>query len=105
MARVFGVIDPGHPYISHIYSGGDWLIGGEVQLLDRIRYKRGGGVVRWEPCVAKYFVICGLELTDFVNKFTSHVEMRISSKCTALMGRFERWSPEIREIGNRWIGV
>ena len=43
VARVFGVIDPGHPYISHIYSGGDWLIGGEVQLLDRIRYKRGGG--------------------------------------------------------------
>lgn len=38
VARVFGVIDPGHPYISHIYSGGDWLIGGEIQLLDRIRY-------------------------------------------------------------------
>lgn len=37
VARVFGVIDPGHPYISHIYSGGDWLIGGEIQLLDRIR--------------------------------------------------------------------
>lgn len=39
VARVFGVIDPGHPYISHIYSGGDWLIGGEIQLLDRIRYE------------------------------------------------------------------
>ena len=38
VARVFGVIDPGHPYIEHIYSGGDYLIGGEVQLLDRIRY-------------------------------------------------------------------
>jgi 3'-phosphoadenosine 5'-phosphosulfate synthase len=37
VSRVFGVIDPGHPYISHIYSGGDWLIGGEVELLDRIR--------------------------------------------------------------------
>ena len=37
VARVFGVIDPGHPYIEHIYSGGDWLIGGEIQLLDRIR--------------------------------------------------------------------
>eukprot|EP00903_Cladosiphon_okamuranus_P011445 g10782.t1 len=41
VARVFGVIDPGHPYISHIYSGGDWLIGGEIQLLDRIRYNDG----------------------------------------------------------------
>lgn len=37
VSRVFGVIDPGHPYIKHMYSGGDWLIGGEVQLLDRIR--------------------------------------------------------------------
>jgi 3'-phosphoadenosine 5'-phosphosulfate synthase len=37
VSRVFGVVDPGHPYISHIYSGGDWLIGGEVELLDRIR--------------------------------------------------------------------
>eukprot|EP00611_Tribonema_gayanum_P024099 TRINITY_DN5228_c0_g2_i1.p1 TRINITY_DN5228_c0_g2~~TRINITY_DN5228_c0_g2_i1.p1 ORF type:complete len:669 (-),score=271.97 TRINITY_DN5228_c0_g2_i1:664-2670(-) len=41
VARVFGVIDPGHPYIQHIYTGGDWLIGGEVELLDRIRYNDG----------------------------------------------------------------
>ncbi|CBJ26660.1 similar to 3-phosphoadenosine 5-phosphosulfate synthase 2 isoform 2 [Ectocarpus siliculosus] len=41
VSRVFGVIDPGHPYIAHIYSGGDWLIGGEIQLLDRIRYNDG----------------------------------------------------------------
>jgi 3'-phosphoadenosine 5'-phosphosulfate synthase len=45
VARVFGVIDPGHPYISHIYNGGDWLIGGEVELLDRIRYN--DGLDRW----------------------------------------------------------
>jgi PUA-like domain len=41
VARIFGVIDPGHPYISHIYKGGDWLIGGEIELLDRIRYNDG----------------------------------------------------------------
>ncbi|CAM9856248.1 unnamed protein product, partial [Phaeothamnion confervicola] len=41
VARIFGVIDPGHPYIAHIYNGGDWLIGGEVELLDRIRYNDG----------------------------------------------------------------
>ena len=41
VSRIFGVVDPGHPYISHIYSGGDWLIGGEVELLDRIRYNDG----------------------------------------------------------------
>lgn len=39
--RMFGVIDPGHPYIREIYKGGDYLIGGEVELLDRIRYNDG----------------------------------------------------------------
>jgi 3'-phosphoadenosine 5'-phosphosulfate synthase len=41
VTRMFGVIDPGHPYIQHIYSGGDFLIGGEVELLGRIRYNDG----------------------------------------------------------------
>lgn len=41
VTRMYGVIDPGHPYIKHIYSGGDYLIGGEVELLDRIRYNDG----------------------------------------------------------------
>lgn len=41
ITRMFGVIDPGHPYIKHIASGGDYLIGGEVELLDRIRYNDG----------------------------------------------------------------
>jgi len=41
VARIYGVIDPGHPYIENIYRGGDYLIGGEVELLDRIRYNNG----------------------------------------------------------------
>jgi 3'-phosphoadenosine 5'-phosphosulfate synthase len=41
VARMFGVYDHGHPYIKHIYSGGDFLIGGEVELLERIRYNDG----------------------------------------------------------------
>lgn len=41
VTRMFGVIDPDHPYIKHIYDGGDYLIGGEVELLDRIRYNDG----------------------------------------------------------------
>jgi 3'-phosphoadenosine 5'-phosphosulfate synthase len=41
VSRIFGVIDPGHPYIEHIYSGGDWLLGGEIELLDRIEYNDG----------------------------------------------------------------
>jgi 3'-phosphoadenosine 5'-phosphosulfate synthase len=41
ISRLFGVIDDGHPYIKHIHSGGDWLLGGEVELLNRIRYNDG----------------------------------------------------------------
>mmetsp|Transcript_28112 Transcript_28112/g.89889 ORF Transcript_28112/g.89889 Transcript_28112/m.89889 type:complete len:975 (-) Transcript_28112:373-3297(-) len=41
VTRCFGVIDRGHPYIKHIYNGGDWLLGGEVELLGRIRYNDG----------------------------------------------------------------
>uniref|UniRef100_A0A7S4HZ83 Inorganic diphosphatase n=1 Tax=Odontella aurita TaxID=265563 RepID=A0A7S4HZ83_9STRA len=41
VTRMFGVIDMDHPYINHIYSGGDYLIGGEVELLDRIKYNDG----------------------------------------------------------------
>lgn len=45
VSRVFGVIDPGHPYINHMYSGGDWLIGGEIQLLDRIRSVQNSNIL------------------------------------------------------------
>jgi 3'-phosphoadenosine 5'-phosphosulfate synthase len=41
VTRMYGVIDMDHPYIAHIYKGGDYLIGGEVELLDRIRYNDG----------------------------------------------------------------
>jgi len=41
VTRMFGAIDMDHPYIKTIYTGGDYLIGGEVELLDRIRYNDG----------------------------------------------------------------
>ena len=41
VTRMFGAIDMDHPYIKTIYNGGDYLIGGEVELLDRIRYNDG----------------------------------------------------------------
>jgi 3'-phosphoadenosine 5'-phosphosulfate synthase len=41
VSRIFGVIDRGHPYIAHIYDGGDWLLGGEIELLERVRYNDG----------------------------------------------------------------
>ena len=45
VTRMFGVIDPDHPYIKYIYSGGDYLIGGEIELLERIKYN--DGLDRW----------------------------------------------------------
>mmetsp|Transcript_12536 Transcript_12536/g.12623 ORF Transcript_12536/g.12623 Transcript_12536/m.12623 type:complete len:1022 (-) Transcript_12536:127-3192(-) len=41
VSRMFGVIDFKHPYIEHIYSSGKWLIGGEIELLERIQYNDG----------------------------------------------------------------
>jgi 3'-phosphoadenosine 5'-phosphosulfate synthase len=51
VTRLFGVIDPGHPYIQNIYKGGDYLIGGEVELLDRIRYN--DGLDKWRKTVTE----------------------------------------------------
>jgi len=36
VTRCFGAIDMGHPYVAHVYSGGDYLIGGEVTLLGKV---------------------------------------------------------------------
>jgi len=41
VTRMFGVIDMDHPYIQNIYNGGDYLIGGEIELLDKIKYNDG----------------------------------------------------------------
>lgn len=41
LARIFGVIDPGHPYIEYFNRGGPWLLGGEIELLERIQYHDG----------------------------------------------------------------
>jgi 3'-phosphoadenosine 5'-phosphosulfate synthase len=56
VSRFFGVIDFKHPYINHIYSGGDWLIGGEIELFERIKYN--DGLDKWRlsaPEVMKQF--------------------------------------------------
>lgn len=57
VSRVFGVIDFKHPYIEHIYSGGDWLIGGEIELFEKIKYN--DGLDRWRltaPEVTNEFI-------------------------------------------------
>lgn len=53
VTRMFGVIDPDHPYIRYIYQSGDYLIGGEVELLDRIRYN--DGLDQWRKTTKELF--------------------------------------------------
>jgi 3'-phosphoadenosine 5'-phosphosulfate synthase len=49
VTRMYGVIDMGHPYIKNIYSGGEYLIGGEIELLERIKYN--DGLDKWRKTV------------------------------------------------------
>jgi 3'-phosphoadenosine 5'-phosphosulfate synthase len=49
VTRCFGVIDMGHPYIAHIYGGGEWLIGGEIELLQKVTYNDGLDQYRLTP--------------------------------------------------------
>lgn len=51
VSRFFGVIDPGHPYVKHIYSGGDWLIGGEIELFEKIKFN--DGLDKWRLTAAE----------------------------------------------------
>merc|ERR1719230_1915300 len=37
--RTFGInADQGHPYVEKIFEGGEWLVGGKIEVLDRVTY-------------------------------------------------------------------
>ena len=38
ITRTFGAMDNGHPYITEILKSGEYLLGGEIELLCRIKY-------------------------------------------------------------------
>lgn len=48
-SRQFGTSCKGHPYISMIYESGDWLVGGELDVLERIRWNDGLDEYRLTP--------------------------------------------------------
>ncbi|GJD06655.1 ATP sulfurylase 2 [Galdieria sulphuraria] len=48
-ARTFGITDPRHPYTSVIYESGDWLVGGKLEVLERIKYGDGLDSYRYSP--------------------------------------------------------
>lgn len=48
-ARTFGLTHPGHPSIERINSMGDYLVGGELEVSDRITYNDGLDQYRLSP--------------------------------------------------------
>ena len=48
-ARQFGTTNEGHPYIKMIYESGDWLVGGEIVTLERIKWNDGLDQYRLTP--------------------------------------------------------
>jgi len=50
VARQFGLTNRNHPYIKYIYEEcGDWLIGGDIYVFDRIRWNDGLDQYRLTP--------------------------------------------------------
>lgn len=39
--RQFGTTNQNHPYIKKIFKSGDWLAGGDIQVLERIKWQDG----------------------------------------------------------------
>ncbi|CAG5076098.1 Similar to Papss1: Bifunctional 3'-phosphoadenosine 5'-phosphosulfate synthase 1 (Mus musculus) [Cotesia congregata] len=48
-ARQFGTTDPRHPYVKLILEGGNWLLGGNIEVLERIRWNDGLDEYRLTP--------------------------------------------------------
>jgi len=48
-ARQFGTTNPEHPYIKMIMDSGDWLVGGDIDVLGRIKWGDGLDEYRLNP--------------------------------------------------------
>ncbi|XP_006783825.1 bifunctional 3'-phosphoadenosine 5'-phosphosulfate synthase 2-like [Neolamprologus brichardi] len=48
-ARQWGSTCPQHPYIKMVMEGGDWLVGGDLEVLERIRWNDGLDQYRFTP--------------------------------------------------------
>ncbi|XP_021950894.1 bifunctional 3'-phosphoadenosine 5'-phosphosulfate synthase 2 isoform X2 [Folsomia candida] len=49
VARQFGTTSPKHPHIKMILSSGDWLMGGELEVFERIKWNDGLDKYRLTP--------------------------------------------------------
>lgn len=48
-SRQFGTSNQGHPYVKMIYESGDWLVGGDLEVLERIVWNDGLDDYRLTP--------------------------------------------------------
>ncbi|XP_022121352.2 bifunctional 3'-phosphoadenosine 5'-phosphosulfate synthase isoform X2 [Pieris rapae] len=48
-ARQFGIYHTGHPYIQMISESGDWLVGGNLEVFERVRWNDGLDAFRLTP--------------------------------------------------------
>lgn len=49
ITRTFGAVDDGHPYIHEILLSGEFLLGGEIEMLQRVEYNDGLDQYRLTP--------------------------------------------------------
>ncbi|XP_034480436.1 bifunctional 3'-phosphoadenosine 5'-phosphosulfate synthase isoform X2 [Drosophila innubila] len=49
LCRQFGTSNPNHPYSKQVYESGDYLVGGELAVIERIRWKDGLDQYRLTP--------------------------------------------------------
>merc|ERR1719486_1327295 len=48
--RTFGInADRGHPYVDMIFAGGEWLVGGKIEVLNRMKHDDGMDQWRLSP--------------------------------------------------------
>ena len=52
-ARQFGTTNPDHPYIKMINESGDWLVGGDIEALERVYWNDGLDKYRLTPVELK----------------------------------------------------
>lgn len=48
-SRQFGTSNQGHPYVKMIFESGDWLVGGDLEVLERITWNDGLDEYRLTP--------------------------------------------------------
>lgn len=48
-SRQWGTANPGHPYVKMVMESGDWLVGGDIEALEKIRWNDGLDEYRLTP--------------------------------------------------------